>query len=130
MTASFYVSETTDVPGHPERVDAAFVDGDRHFAFLALGNAGISAREYQVMRGHARGDVHAEAREGSTPASVADIIEVLDAGGIVRELVAQLARAAVDTSGVGDQASCFPPLSDTRIASQTAHRRKESRCDV
>jgi integrase len=70
------------------------------------------------MRGHARGDVHAEAREASSPASMADVIDVLDAGAIVRELVAQLARAGVDTSGVGDQASCFPSLSDTRIADE------------
>ena len=116
--------------GHPERVDAAFVDGDRHFAFLALGNAGISAREYQVMRGHARGDVHAEAREPSTPASIADVIDSLDAGVIVRELVAQLAGAGVDTSGVGDEASCFPSLSDPRIADEPDRRIDERKADA
>ena len=57
-------------------------------------------------------------REPSILARIADVIDVLDAGAIVRELVAQLARTGVDSSGVGDQASCFPALSDTRIADE------------
>ncbi|HVY39533.1 MAG TPA: site-specific integrase [Polyangia bacterium] len=55
------------------------------------------------MRRHEPQDAHADAQDTSP---------------LVRDLVARLLSAAVDSSGGGDQAFCFPSLSDTRIADE------------